>query len=213
MRCPLCRTCFKIPDGGLSKLKTNFLVEKLIEAGNRLKTLSPSETDQCACLSGQDLVIFCEDCEVSTCYRCKQKSHKGHNTTDYEAYISSQRTQQILEDIDKVRTMLSNISSQALELEESTQKYRNNFRDMKDTIEARSSNLKQQIDYQTQKLLDELEMLETTELADAPEQVRKHQKTITDKFQNFLLMYESRFDENSDSSQSGAVSRRFTFTN
>ena len=111
MPCPLCRIDFNIPDGGLSKLKTNFLIEKLIEAGNRLKTLSSSETDQCACLSGQDLVIFCEDCEVSTCYRCKLKSHKGHNTTDYDAYISSQSTQQILDNVNKVRTMLSNISS------------------------------------------------------------------------------------------------------
>ena len=199
MPCPLCRTDFKIPEGGLSKLKTNFFVEKLIEAGKRLKTLSSSKTDQCDCLSGQDLVIFCEDCKVATCYRCKLKSHKGHNTIDYEVFSSTQREQQIFDDVNEVKAMLSNISSHTMELDENTQKFLNNCKETKDTIEARCSYLKQQIDDQTQILLEELKILETAELEKA-EQVKKHHETITDKFQNFLDMFGCLVDRNSESS-------------
>ena len=59
MPCPLCRSEFTIPEGGVPELKSNFLVEKLIEAGNCLKQMPTSKAFQCRCncKSGQNVVI------------------------------------------------------------------------------------------------------------------------------------------------------------
>ena len=47
--CPLCRRNFVIPDGGLDKLESNFIIEQLVQIKQDSKSLSytPSETKMC----------------------------------------------------------------------------------------------------------------------------------------------------------------------
>ena len=144
-------------------------------------------------------MIYCEDCKVASCYRCKLKNHIGHSSIDYAVYTSPKRKQQICDDVNKVKNMLANISSQSIEFDEKNSEVCHNFKETKNKIETRSTYLKDRIDDQTRMLLEELKNDEATELEKA-EKVKKHHETITEKFQNFLQMSQCLVDGNSESS-------------
>ena len=74
LTCPLCRGEFKVPVGGLSKLRSNFFLERLISTVKSVPgTMSPA-VDCDVCLIGKKCKeaasSFCMECQQSMCVQC-----------------------------------------------------------------------------------------------------------------------------------------------
>ena len=88
--CPLCRTPFNIPEGGLSDLPKNCFVEKLLDAQKVSNTNQSNTTcDICSIAKNEEdgvlppAVKHCVDCENNMCEQCAKihlamKSSKLH---------------------------------------------------------------------------------------------------------------------------------------
>ena len=85
--CPLCRAEFVIPCGGLAALKSNFLVQKLIDAQ---KLSLKDEQTRCDICSGRKIennaTKFCIECQQLFCDQC----------SDAHMFIKSTKFHQIL---------------------------------------------------------------------------------------------------------------------
>jgi Mg2+ and Co2+ transporter CorA len=101
MACPVCRTEFVVPDGGVGSLRKNFFMEKM----KRLRELSVS-TDLCAkacdpCshtdkkTSGKLATMYCVDCQEKMCDVCSgchsgmmvSRNHKQVTFGDHASFI------------------------------------------------------------------------------------------------------------------------------
>ena len=92
--CPLCRTAFHIPAGGLSELPRNFFVEKLLEAKRYpLKEPSNETCDICSRLTHKKggmpspATNYCVDCQNHMCEQCANvhllmKSSEDHHMVE-----------------------------------------------------------------------------------------------------------------------------------
>ena len=75
LTCPLCRGEFKVPVGGLSKLKSNFFLEGLIATVESVPGMSQAVGLYCdVCPSGKKCKeaasSFCTECQQSMCDQC-----------------------------------------------------------------------------------------------------------------------------------------------
>ena len=94
--CPLCRTPFNIPEGGLSELPKNYFVEKLLDAQKLSSTNQSVPTcDICSSVKNEvdgvlpSAVKYCVDCENNLCELCSKmhsvlKSSKLHRLVNFE---------------------------------------------------------------------------------------------------------------------------------
>ena len=72
--CPVCRSEFTIPVGGLVNLTGNFIIEKLLDAQKSSK-FSESSQDQidcdiCGCEKEKKTFVYCVECEEKMCEQC-----------------------------------------------------------------------------------------------------------------------------------------------
>ena len=84
MPCPMCRKEFIVPTGGLSKLNTNFFIDRLV-AVQSAPGMNMNETVDCdVCLAGKqckvDASSFCMECEENMCDPCSN-IHKSMKMT------------------------------------------------------------------------------------------------------------------------------------
>ena len=74
LTCPLCRREFKIPVGGLSKLRSNFFLERLITTVDSMSGMSNKAVDCDVCLIGKNCKeaasSFCTECQQIMCDQC-----------------------------------------------------------------------------------------------------------------------------------------------
>src|SRR6218665_3575401 len=88
MACPICRSEFSIPNGGLSNLTNNFFIDKMVE----IRTLSEASTIEALCGTCPDedrmkAKMFCFQCEQNLCERCfvahsKMKLCQNHQVVE-----------------------------------------------------------------------------------------------------------------------------------
>ena len=81
--CPMCRREFKVPIGGLSKLSTNFFIDRLISARSVSCANQDADCDVCtnAGRNGKmNAVSFCMTCRENMCDECC-RSHKSMKMT------------------------------------------------------------------------------------------------------------------------------------
>ena len=73
LTCPMCRWEFKVPVGGLSKLRSNFFLERLIPTLESVPAMSHA-VDCDVCLIGKKCKeaasSFCTQCQQTMCYQC-----------------------------------------------------------------------------------------------------------------------------------------------
>ena len=94
--CPLCRTSFSIPTGGLPALPTDSLISQLIEQREASLTLNPNADITCAC-EEEPAEIFCPSCEAffgSHCRKSHQKTKRTrtHETVTLAAYFEKRES-------------------------------------------------------------------------------------------------------------------------
>ena len=74
LTCPLCRGEFKVPVGGLSKLRSNFFLEGLISTVKSVPGTVIQAVDCDVCLIGKKCKeaasSFCTECQQSMCDQC-----------------------------------------------------------------------------------------------------------------------------------------------
>ena len=71
--CPMCRREFQIPTGGLSKLSTNFFINRLITAQSRSMATNDAVCDVCTKVRKQGkvkAVLYCMTCQEKLCDEC-----------------------------------------------------------------------------------------------------------------------------------------------
>ena len=89
--CPLCRTTFSIPTGGLPALPTDSLISQLIKRRETPSTLNPNDVVTCAC-EEEPAEIYCPSCEAffgAHCLKSHQKTKRTctHETVTLAAYF------------------------------------------------------------------------------------------------------------------------------
>ena len=106
--CPLCRTSFSIPKGGLSNLPKNCFVEKLLDAQkSSMAKQSIPVCDVCLQLKTHEDTIsttavkYCVDCESHMCEQCAKihlvmKSSKMHQVVVLDDSATPESTNQAL---------------------------------------------------------------------------------------------------------------------
>jgi len=75
--CPLCRQLFVVPDHGLDKLPTNFLIEELIAILAGEQNAGQGKTSNCAICEESFAEKYCIECSDDMCNKCAQ----GHVRT------------------------------------------------------------------------------------------------------------------------------------
>ncbi|XP_078661714.1 tripartite motif-containing protein 2-like [Branchiostoma floridae x Branchiostoma belcheri] len=86
LECPNCRQPFSLPPGGVPALPDNHLVASL--CGRIIKQSFPStdkkkqptSSEQCNFHSGEQLSLYCDECNVPLCVTCLDEAHRGHST-------------------------------------------------------------------------------------------------------------------------------------
>ena len=98
LTCPLCREEFKVPIGGLSKLKSNFFIELLVETTESVATKNQAALCD-VCLvgkkHGESAFRFCIECQQSMCHRCSHihgsmTTTKNHHLSALEDVLSTE---------------------------------------------------------------------------------------------------------------------------
>ena len=75
--CPMCKTEFQIPEGGLSKLRSDLSVDKLIKTEMfSASEVIPVVCEVCADGMGNIATSYCEDCKEGMCQHCSECHRK-----------------------------------------------------------------------------------------------------------------------------------------
>ena len=89
--CPLCRSEFEIPHGGLEQLQNNIFVQRLIDAQNYTQAKDEAaKCDICSCRNIVKVAVrFCMDCHQNFCHQCLEvhasmSSSKSHQMSSLE---------------------------------------------------------------------------------------------------------------------------------
>ena len=104
LECPSCRQVTKLGSGGVSELKTNYNLKRLVSIVSeddkknardmlqRRRTQRPSiSNNRSRCQHHHRPVeYFCLDCNDLLCPKCISSSHKGHNFDDIDKLLPSQ---------------------------------------------------------------------------------------------------------------------------
>ncbi|XP_066301114.1 tripartite motif-containing protein 3-like [Branchiostoma lanceolatum] len=96
LECPNCRQPFSLPSGGVTVLPDNYLVASLCE---RIIKQSFSDdkqkfksSDQCNFHPGEQLSLYCEECNVPLCVTCLDEAHRGHGTMSLKRASQERRS-------------------------------------------------------------------------------------------------------------------------
>ncbi|KAL8591569.1 hypothetical protein ACOMHN_055536 [Nucella lapillus] len=103
-QCPNCRKGMVVPKGGVRAMQTNFylLPEDLVKARDGLSCLSHPD---------QDMDMFCEDCRVPMCLKCRLTGHEGHKILELSDACLGARQQMKLQQ-ERVQGALDNMTVQ-----------------------------------------------------------------------------------------------------
>jgi len=156
MPCPVCRKEFTIPVDGLSGFPKNFFMEKVVSA--RKEDTVSSFLRACETHKGEEIKIFCLECELPICVKCFMKSHKAHNCSDIEDVAVDSR-KQIKTDADKINELLNKIDGVLSSLEKGKNELANHIADMKGQINTAADKLIADVERERENLLSEVESI------------------------------------------------------
>jgi len=124
--------------------------------------------------------VFCLECELAICMMCFVKSHKTHDCSDIEE-VSIDRRKKVKSDTDKITKLLKKIGRVLPRFEKETNDLVNRLAGIKVEINAAADKLIAAIERDRQKLLSEVESIQTKrvkQLQTVKQEVEQHLAAI-----------------------------------
>ncbi|KAK7486458.1 hypothetical protein BaRGS_00022259 [Batillaria attramentaria] len=147
VKCPECRSVTEIPDGGVSRLQTNFYITRRLDSASGS---AGNGAEMCQFHSTEKLRYFCANCFTPICLDCKMTSpHDRHSAMDLDTAIREAR--------DELKKQKANcekwlkeatrkLSSYVRTLEEYRRIAEQKQRKAEDELRERAETLKRQVD-------------------------------------------------------------------
>ena len=150
LKCPMCRGEFKVPVGGLSKLRSNFCLERLIS------TVSSAKKQCCVTHPTKEIEFYCQGCRVSICGACLIIKHNKHDIRDI-AEIAKEAKERFKIYSKDASNLVTNIRERSEILSEQLYSFTDSIEQVKTSIIRRGEDIKRMVDKQTNDLLGELD--------------------------------------------------------
>eukprot|EP00058_Branchiostoma_floridae_P015074 XP_002600562.1 hypothetical protein BRAFLDRAFT_205186 [Branchiostoma floridae] len=188
LECPTCRTQVSLPDQGVDGLRTNFYVNNLLDFAAAKKGSEPGVSCQaintmggmeglerkrhCHKHKNQELVFYCESCNVLVCTACTVVDHrpgKDHNPVEITT-VAQKRTE-------KLRQFLKQIDPRIKEIQDSINEVEKTMSNLIPSKEAATDQAKVYF----RQLVDILQKREKEILSHIEEQCRADGKALQTK--------------------------------
>lgn len=138
--CPECRSQTSLPDGGVSQFQTDFRLNRLIEAfqkvraGEKLGLIDLNRI--CPVHRSQPLALYCENCKKQLCRDCvlKTNDHASHEYGFFKDVAENYRTM-IQSDFEKVRNQNEPISRALKDISAMEKYVERHTKDCQDSID------------------------------------------------------------------------------
>ena len=158
MTCPLCRGEFEVPVGGMSKLRSNYFLERWIAA---VESVESVRKYFCQKHATKELKLYCHDCRISICGICFKTKHNKHEISEIEE-IAKEFKKDYLKYADEVSKVTGEHwrDDQSRSVEQ-IKSFEDNIELLKTAITCRGEDIKRMIDKQTNDLLGEVRYYET----------------------------------------------------
>ena len=126
-----------------------------VKCGSRLTSLMSSYCEK----DPEEVVkMYCKDCNTNICVVCFATEHQQHKCEKIEV-VAEDMGRQIDIDVDQVSQRVSEIQSKLHQLDESNSKFIDHLREIETSVQQKAAELKQLIDSQMKKILDELQTI------------------------------------------------------
>ena len=129
IKCPECRKTSRIPEGGVTQLKTNLKLRNLAEELDAYtslklnsKTHERQEFAECAEHQSEYLRFFCKYCDKTFCQLCLVPNHRYHDFCNLTEILDRQK-QQVLEQIEEASQELDLCQNTLEELNRQHEEY------------------------------------------------------------------------------------------
>ena len=162
--CPMCRKEFQIPPDGLGALQHHFIVQQLIDEIN----IRP---DFCDKHRGEQVKLYCHDCNENICLMCSAVKHRNHNSVEIPEVADSFR-QRIDDDDEQILSAISSVQQQSGQTKQNETQFLSAAEDVKKRVLAIGDIVKRSVDDQINDVLTEL-LLVTSGSADQAESVQE----------------------------------------
>ena len=145
IRCPMCNDVACTPAEGLSKLRTNDFIEKLISA----QKVSDSELrrtgDFCEQHPTKSLEFYCQDCKLAICNTCVLAKHNGHMFEDFMKFVDDFKSS-LEKECKDVSELITCIENQSKTLSEQVRSFRKSVSEKRCEVLQRGEALKRLVD-------------------------------------------------------------------
>ena len=162
--CPMCRKEFQIPPDGLGALQHHFIVQQLIDEIN----IRP---DFCDKHRGEQVKLYCHDCNENICLMCSAVKHRNHNSVEIPEVADSFR-QRIDDDDEQILSAILSVQQQSGQTKQNETQFLSAAEDVKKIILATGDIVKRSVDDQINDVLTELKSV-TSESTNQAESVQE----------------------------------------
>ena len=150
--CPVCRSEFQIPQGGLNSLPRNFFLQNLIEAKDMQNTETGTLCDE---HPDQRLELYCIDCATNICMKCFAVSHQQHKCAEVEKLFKGFAAQ-MNSDIEPFSSRISQFHESVKKIEMVKEKFLQTVQKIEHRVQQRGNEIKRLVDYHVAELIQEL---------------------------------------------------------
>jgi len=156
----------------------------MIEIGKELqkKEIALRLPTTCETHKGEEIKVFCLECQLAVCVMCFIKSHKTHDCSDI-AEVSIDRHKQMKNDTDKIRELLEKTEGVLPRFEKEQNDLANHLADIENEINTAADKLIAAVERDRVKLLSEVESIKLKRV--------KQLETVRQKVEQHLAALES----------------------
>jgi len=156
----------------------NFFMEKLI--GARKEETASNLPTACFTHKGEEIKMFCLECELPICVRCFMKSHKAHNCSDIE-YAAIDGRKQVKIDTGKIDELMDKTDGVLTRFEKGKNELVNHIADIEEEINTAADKLVADVERERKRLLSEVESIgekRVDQLETGKPEVEKHMAAL-----------------------------------
>ena len=163
MLCPVCKDVVCIPAEGVSKLRTNDFIEKLISAQKVSDSELRKTGDFCEQHPTKSLEFYCRDSRLAICNTCVLAEHNGHMFEDFMKFVGDFKSS-MAQECEGVSAMITCIENQSKKLSGQMRSFTKSVSEKRCEVLERGEALKRLVDEHVRYLLTMLDEYESKTL-------------------------------------------------